>query len=116
MVKVSVGGLEVLKEGVVIVYKNKPVVFKFDDGDGELTVRWLFENDNEYADNYLLDDEWNQKEEEYILRFLNFDRASNVHSKDDIEVGTYRGKDLVLRYEITAVKGSKKVSYTWYLK
>lgn len=115
MVKVAVGGLEVLDSGSVIVF-GKRLEFTFDDGNGELKVRCVFENDENFPSNHLVEDEENDDEEQYTLRFVNFNRATGVRSKGAIEVGEYDDRKLLLRYVISAVDEYKQVGYTWYLK
>src|SRR4051812_24222857 len=93
---VTVDGLEVLESGSLHALHEETVVFVFDDGDGELTVRLTFK-DKRNSETEVEYEEIDERE--VLLTFVNFDDPAGIGNKKKLlEVGEYQGSSLYLRY------------------
>ncbi|MGO9245331.1 MAG: DUF6864 domain-containing function [Verrucomicrobiia bacterium] len=116
--KITSGTVEVFDTGTVITYDESPLVFTLDDGAGSVAVRFVFSKDEKEKPN------WTSlkvvTERELEVHLINFERGvKGVSNLNPIRVGTLKGRELLLRYNIrrpdTEMAKLFFVSYTWYL-
>jgi hypothetical protein len=112
---VAVDGLEVLESGVVYALHGERIEFRFDDGDGPLSVQILFEDrrNTDWKVDYKA-----VSESEVVLTFVNFDNPLGLgNQKKLLEVGEYNGRRLYLRFFVIGTKESENMVfyYTWFL-
>jgi len=114
-VAMSVGELDVLESGSVIGGYEEPIEFVLDDGDGALTVRFVFKDDDTCADGQV-EPARERRTDKFIAALINFNNPLGTSAKEPLEVGVYDDRVLYFKYFIFGTKGgSKLVHYTWLL-
>ena len=106
----KVGNYDVLDSGSITSVSGQDILFDLADN---IRIRFAFTmtEDRKQSTTYDL------QNGEMIITFQNFNNPLGTEFTDAVEIGTYKGRKLLLHVRILGMKNTSNrvVIYTWYL-